>query len=61
MLCAIPGDHAGKPCEVGANARGAGGEVVAGDDPSVLFKLFGVSSAGLVVIDVTASDILPGP
>jgi len=32
-----------------------------GDDPSVLFKLFGVSSAGLVVIDVTAADILPGP
>jgi hypothetical protein len=32
-----------------------------GDDPSVVFKLFGVSSAGLVVIDVTASDILPGP
>lgn len=32
-----------------------------GDDASVVFKLFGVSSAGLVVIDVTASDILPGP
>src|SRR5688572_22644046 len=32
-----------------------------GDDPSVVFKLFGVSSAGLVVIDVTASDILVGP
>jgi hypothetical protein len=32
-----------------------------GDDPSVVFKLFGVSSSGLVVIDVTASDILPGP
>jgi hypothetical protein len=32
-----------------------------GDDPSVVFKLFGVSSAGLVVIDVTAADILPGP
>ena len=32
-----------------------------GDDPSVVFKLFGVSSQGLVVIDVTASDILPGP
>jgi hypothetical protein len=27
----------------------------------VVFKLFGVSSAGLVVIDVTANDILPGP
>ena len=33
----------------------------AGDDPSVVFKLFGVSSSGLVVIDVTAADILPGP
>ncbi|HKH93292.1 MAG TPA: hypothetical protein VKA54_15920 [Gemmatimonadaceae bacterium] len=32
-----------------------------GDDPSVVLKLFGVSSAGLVVIDVTAADILPGP
>jgi hypothetical protein len=32
-----------------------------GDDPSVVFKLFGVSSSGLVVIDVTSSDILPGP
>ena len=32
-----------------------------GDDPSVVLKLFGVSSAGLVVIDVTASDILAGP
>ena len=32
-----------------------------GDDPSVVFKLFGVSSSGLVVIDVTAADILPGP
>src|SRR5215213_1696880 len=32
-----------------------------GDDPSVVFKLFGVSSAGLVVIDVTAADILAGP
>ena len=32
-----------------------------GDDPSVLFKLFGVSRAGLVVIDVTAADILAGP
>ncbi len=31
------------------------------DDPAVLFKLFGVSSAGLVIIDVTANDILPGP
>jgi len=33
----------------------------AGDDPSVVFKLFGVSEKGLVVIDVTASDILAGP
>jgi hypothetical protein len=32
-----------------------------GDDPSVILKLFGVSSGGLVVIDVTASDIKPGP
>jgi hypothetical protein len=32
-----------------------------GDDPSVVLKLFGVSSQGLVVIDVTASDILAGP
>jgi hypothetical protein len=32
-----------------------------GDDPSIVLKLFGVSSKGLVVIDVTASDIKPGP
>lgn len=32
-----------------------------GDDPSVVLKLFGVSTQGLVVIDVTASDILAGP
>jgi hypothetical protein len=32
-----------------------------GDAPSVLFKLFGLSSKGLVVIDVTAADLLPGP
>jgi hypothetical protein len=32
-----------------------------GDDPSVLFKLFGLSSTGLVVIDVTANDIIAGP
>ena len=31
------------------------------DDPSVVLKLFGVSPKGLVVIDVTAADILPGP
>lgn len=32
-----------------------------GDSPSVLFKLFGLSAKGLVIIDVTAADILPGP
>ena len=32
-----------------------------GDPPGVVFKLFGVSSKGLVVVDVTAADILPGP
>jgi hypothetical protein len=32
-----------------------------GDPPSVVFKLFGVSSKGLVVVDVTAADLLPGP
>ncbi len=32
-----------------------------GDPPGVIFKLFGVSSKGLVVVDVTAADILPGP
>ena len=32
-----------------------------GDDPSIVLKLFGVSSTGLVVIDVTAADIKPGP
>ena len=32
-----------------------------GDPPSVIFKLFGVSSKGLVVVDVTAADLLPGP
>jgi hypothetical protein len=32
-----------------------------GDDPSIVLKLFGVSQQGLVVIDVTAADILPGP
>ncbi|HTK48336.1 MAG TPA: hypothetical protein VL328_10225 [Gemmatimonadaceae bacterium] len=32
-----------------------------GDDPSVVFKLFGLSSTGLVVIDVTANDIIAGP
>ena len=32
-----------------------------GDPANVVLKLFGVSSKGLVVIDVTSSDILPGP
>ena len=32
-----------------------------GDPPSVVFKLFGISAKGLVVVDVTAADILPGP
>ncbi len=32
-----------------------------GDAPSVLFKLFGLSAKGLVVIDVTAADLLAGP
>ena len=32
-----------------------------GDDPSVKFKLFGLSPTGLVVIDVTAADIAAGP
>lgn len=32
-----------------------------GDNPAVLFKLIGLSSKGLVIIDVTAADILPGP
>src|SRR5260221_14139156 len=31
------------------------------DWPGVVLKLFGVSSKGCVVIDVTASDLLPGP
>jgi hypothetical protein len=32
-----------------------------GDDPAIVLKLFGVSAKGLVVIDVTAADIKPGP
>jgi hypothetical protein len=32
-----------------------------GDAPSVVFKLFGMSSKGLVVIDVTAADLIAGP
>ena len=32
-----------------------------GDPASVVFKLFGLSAKGLVVVDVTATDLLPGP
>src|SRR5690348_2620687 len=32
-----------------------------GDPPTVLLKIFGLSSTGLVVIDLTAADIKPGP
>ncbi|MES2178673.1 MAG: hypothetical protein V4550_12510 [Gemmatimonadota bacterium] len=32
-----------------------------GDPANVVFKLFGLSPKGLVVIDVTASDVLKGP
>src|SRR5437868_7540626 len=32
-----------------------------GDPPGTILKLFGLSSAGLVVIDLTAADIRPGP
>lgn len=32
-----------------------------GDSPTVLFKLFGLSAKGLVVVDVTAADLLAGP
>ena len=32
-----------------------------GDPPTVLLKLFGLSSTGLVVIDLTAADIRPAP
>ena len=32
-----------------------------GDPPGTILKLFGLSSAGLVVIDLQASDIRPGP
>jgi hypothetical protein len=32
-----------------------------GDPANVLFKLFGLSAKGLVVVDVTAADLLPGP
>ena len=33
----------------------------AGDPPGTILKLFGLSSGGLVVIDLTAADIRPGP
>ena len=32
-----------------------------GDDPSVVMKLYALSQQGLVVIDLTAQDIKPGP
>jgi len=32
-----------------------------GDPPNVILKLFGLSSTGLVVIDLTAADIKPAP
>jgi hypothetical protein len=32
-----------------------------GDNPAVVFKLFGLSAKGLVVVDVTAADLLAGP
>jgi hypothetical protein len=32
-----------------------------GDPATTVFKLFGLSSKGLLVIDVTAADLLPGP
>jgi hypothetical protein len=32
-----------------------------GDPPSVVMKLYAVSKQGLIVIDVTASDIKAGP
>ena len=32
-----------------------------GDDPAVVLKLFGLTSEGLIVIDIRASDILPLP
>ena len=32
-----------------------------GDPAGVVFKLFGLSAKGLVVVDVTATDLLPGP
>jgi len=32
-----------------------------GDPANVVLKLFGLSSTGLVVIDLTAADIKPGP
>jgi hypothetical protein len=34
---------------------------LAGDPPEVVLKLFAVSAQGLIVIDLTANDIKPGP
>ena len=34
---------------------------MAGDSPDVVMKLFAVSQQGLIVIDLTAADIKPGP
>jgi hypothetical protein len=31
----------------------------ASDDPAVILKLFGLTSEGLIVIDIRASDIKP--
>jgi hypothetical protein len=32
-----------------------------GDDPSVILKLFALTARGLIVVDLTAADIKPGP
>jgi hypothetical protein len=32
-----------------------------GDDPAVVLKLFGLTTEGMIVIDIRASDILPLP
>jgi hypothetical protein len=34
---------------------------MAGDDPTVILKLYGIAPEGLVVIDLRAADILPVP
>jgi len=36
-------------------------QAMAGDDPSVILKLFAITARGLVVIDLTAADIKAGP